>query len=149
MVVGPRLERIFKTFDQDGELIKAWDSIVETLSAHDVLMWKAPHKPNFICVEESNRGGAGVNVPRAEDPEPPQKYFDRFHEFISCAFCLSSFLSLSAIEKILLKKKTHTHQRLWPLVSVVRSLVFCLRHRPLASRSLIPGHPQKTNRNKF
>ncbi len=117
MVVGPRLERIFKTFDQDGELIKAWDGIVETLSAHEVLMWKAPHKPNFICVEESNRGGAGVNVPRAEDPEPPQKYFDRFHEFISCAFCLSSFLSLSAIEKILLKKKTHTSKALAPGLS--------------------------------
>ena len=66
MVAGPRLERIFTTFDQDGELIKAWDNIVETLSDHEVLLWRASYKPNFICVEESNRGGAGVNVPGAE-----------------------------------------------------------------------------------
>ena len=60
-VAGP-LSRVFAQFEQDGQLVKAWDASVDTLQPYEELTWQANFKAHFLGCHPQNRGGVGVNV---------------------------------------------------------------------------------------
>jgi hypothetical protein len=62
VAVAAPLNRIFAQFEQDGQLVKAWDAIVDTLQPYEELMWTASFKAHFLGCHPQNRGGIGVNV---------------------------------------------------------------------------------------
>lgn len=59
-LVAGDVQSALNNFKVDGQVVKAWDTIIDIVSQHRSLKWTQNYLPHFVACEPSNRGGVGI-----------------------------------------------------------------------------------------
>ena len=63
--VSPEIDTALACYKADGQVVKAWDAITESLGKHPQLVWSQTCLPRFVACHVGNRGGLGIVLSEA------------------------------------------------------------------------------------